>query len=253
MKISLSNLHEAWHGSVRDYYEVRDMKKEFFQEPGYHYAILSYLSTLFNDSVIVDVGTQHGQSAVALAYNQSNKVYTYDIKDWTHKDTLINNPLVNNVEFTLRDCIHTPWGEKEKEIFESSSLIFLDVDPHDGLQEDIFLEFLLEIEWKGILVVDDIRLEIGDSEERQGKGLGHVGAGARGMEEWWESVKVPKYDVTDDYFGHGSGMGVICFNNQELKGFDEMGPTEHASTPRPGRKNYSGGYWPFPRPPRVKP
>ena len=46
-----------------------------------HYcAILTHLSTYFNDSIIVDLGTHTGNSAAALAYNKSNKVYTYDIE-----------------------------------------------------------------------------------------------------------------------------------------------------------------------------
>ena len=44
-----------------------------------HYSVLlSHLSTYFNDSIIVDLGTRDGDSAVALAYNNSNRVYTYD-------------------------------------------------------------------------------------------------------------------------------------------------------------------------------
>tara|TARA_Y100000034_G_scaffold92919_1_gene112344 strand:+ start:1696 stop:2424 length:729 start_codon:yes stop_codon:yes gene_type:complete len=221
MMISLSNLHNEFHGSVRDYYEIRDMKKEFWEEPGYHWAILSYLSTLYNDSTIIDVGTQIGRSAVALAYNPSNKIYTYDIKDWTHENMLINNPLVTNVEFILQDCIYDPWDKKEEELFSSSPLIFLDVDPHDGLQEEIFVESLVEIEWKGILVVDDIRLELADADERHRKGVGRMGAGAKGMINWWNSIELPKYDITDNYFGHESGMGIICFGNQVVVGIDE--------------------------------
>ena len=37
-----------------------------------HYKLLSYLSTLFNNSIIIDIGTHRGSSALALSYNSTN-------------------------------------------------------------------------------------------------------------------------------------------------------------------------------------
>ena len=45
----------------------------------HYYAILAHLSNYFSDSVIVDLGTHTGNSAAALSYNKSNRVYTFDI------------------------------------------------------------------------------------------------------------------------------------------------------------------------------
>ena len=44
-----------------------------------YHIILAHLSTYFNNSIIVDVGTHQGHSAAALAYNKTNEVYTYEI------------------------------------------------------------------------------------------------------------------------------------------------------------------------------
>ena len=55
---------------------------EFYSSPGKeHYKLLSYFSTLFNNSNIIDIGTHEGHSALALSYNRSNKIHTFDIVD----------------------------------------------------------------------------------------------------------------------------------------------------------------------------
>ena len=38
------------------------------------YRLYSYLSTLFNNSVILDIGTYNGRSAISLSHNVSNQV-----------------------------------------------------------------------------------------------------------------------------------------------------------------------------------
>ena len=53
--------------------------KAFGGDIEHYYAILAHLSTYFNDSIIVDLGTHRGGSAAALSYNKSNKVYAFDI------------------------------------------------------------------------------------------------------------------------------------------------------------------------------
>ena len=45
---------------------------EYFQAR--YYVILSHLSTYYNDSVLIDLGTHRGESAAALSYNKSNIV-----------------------------------------------------------------------------------------------------------------------------------------------------------------------------------
>ena len=46
-----------------------------------HYKLLSYFSTLFNNSNILDIGTHTGCSALALSYNSTNTIYSFDIMD----------------------------------------------------------------------------------------------------------------------------------------------------------------------------
>ena len=53
-----------------------------WQEPGIsEYQLYAYLSTKFNDSIILDIGTRYGGSALALSFNESNHVRSYDIEE----------------------------------------------------------------------------------------------------------------------------------------------------------------------------
>ena len=58
------------------------LSDDFHKSPGIqHYKLLAYLSSLFNDVTIIEIGTHVGESAVALAYNKNNIIYTFDIID----------------------------------------------------------------------------------------------------------------------------------------------------------------------------
>ena len=62
---------------------------EFLGKPGKeHYKLLAYLSTTFNFKNIIDIGTHLGNSSLALSYNISNTIYTFDIIDKNIKTAL---------------------------------------------------------------------------------------------------------------------------------------------------------------------
>ena len=52
----------------------------FWDMNRYHkyYRILAYLSTFYDNEILVDIGTRRGHSAASLAYNENNIVYTYN-------------------------------------------------------------------------------------------------------------------------------------------------------------------------------
>lgn len=159
-------------------YELDHNPYYFHMESGKeHYRLLMYVSTLYNDEVIFDVGTNKCMSALALSYNKSNRVKTYDIVK-----LLPENPNVDNIEYIL--------GDSTKDLdLEKCPVIFLDVD-HDGLYEDIFYEHLKSINWKGILILDDIHLN-------------------EPMKKFWNRIEEKKYDITN--IGHWSGTGLVVF------------------------------------------
>jgi hypothetical protein len=143
-----------------------------------HYKLVAHLANNLHNTVVYDIGTYRGLSAIAMASNPTNKVVSYDIEDFLECTT------PTNVEFKIGDCFLDPEMPK-------SPLILLDVDPHDGKFEKKFIEFLIANNYKGMVVCDDIHLNLQ-------------------MEQFWEGVTVKKYDVTE--IGHYSGTGMIIFD-----------------------------------------
>lgn len=154
-----------------------------YGEPGQeHYRLLAWYSTQYEDGTIFcDLGTYRGLSALSLSYNEKCKVKSYDIKNFCH----INIRRRENIEFRIQNCIN------DIDNIIKSPLLFLDIDPHDGVQEKRFLELLIEKEYKGMMLVDDIN------------------ASNVGTAEWWRSITLPKEDVSE--LGHKTGTGIIYF------------------------------------------
>jgi hypothetical protein len=142
-----------------------------------HYKLLAHLANNLHDATIYDIGTYKGLSAIAMASNPSNCVVSYDIGNFLDCTT------PTNVEFKIGDCYLDP-GMLE------SPLISLDVDPHDGEFEKQFISYLVANDYKGIVICDDIHLN-------------------PQMQDFWDSVTVKKFDVTE--VGHYSGTGMIVF------------------------------------------
>ena len=160
---------------------------EFYGEPGaQHYKFLGYLSTLFKGRDIFDVGTHRGASALALAYNVENTVYSFDL---VHDYRI---PQVKNVNYILEDLWNPETRAKWEERLLGSAFIFLDIDPHEGTREFEFYQWLKAKNYRGFLVVDDIW---------------HFQEMRNNL--WYKIPCHEKMDVTD--MGHWSGTGIIQF------------------------------------------
>ena len=76
------------NNQVLDQFEMKNLeylyhKDYYLNLSGTHeYRLYSYLSTFFNNTIILDIGTSFGRSAIALSHNDKNKVITYDVYDW---------------------------------------------------------------------------------------------------------------------------------------------------------------------------
>jgi len=160
-------------------YTKHSLELEFISLPSgnFHSRLLAYISTLFTNTILFDIGTNSGRSALSLAHNTTNKIKSYDVVQildiMYHQD---------NVEYILGD------STKDKDIL-NSPFIFLDVN-HDGIYEYVLYSFLKDINWKGILMLDDIHLN-------------------EPMREFWNSIGKEKYDLTS--VGHWSGTGIVIF------------------------------------------
>jgi len=74
--------------------------------------------------------------------------------------------------------------------------MYLDIDPHDGIQEMIFLDMLRKIKYKGLIMCDDI----------------HINSG---MEVFWSNITEEKFDLSHIGHCHPNGQiygtGLIVF------------------------------------------
>ena len=70
-----------------------------------HYRLLSYISTLYNNENIFDIGTYKGFSSIALGYNPTNKIVSYDILEDGDLWYIKHSNLSDNIEFILGDCV----------------------------------------------------------------------------------------------------------------------------------------------------
>lgn len=158
-----------------------ERKEWFLANTGEHYKFLAFISQALKGQTVFDIGTYYGESATALAYEPTTKVISYDIVDLKR----IKYP-PSNIEFNIGDFRNDPR-------LLSSPFIFVDVDPHDGVQEAEFHKFFVESGYKGITVWDDIHL-------------------SPPMNNWWNSLEgnsISKIDITE--IGHHSGTGMIIY------------------------------------------
>jgi hypothetical protein len=177
-KIDLSQFKEV----VSEYY------KQYFYLPSgeEHYRLLIKISSFFNDTNIIDLGTHLCSSAVALSYNNSNIIHSFDIKDYDESKNIKEKLTGSNIKFYTTNILQT-----NQDLLLSSPLIFIDVD-HNGETEKQIIECFKQNKYKGITIWDDIYLH-------------------DGMRYFWnETCKdFEKYDIS--HIGHWSGTGLIIF------------------------------------------
>ena len=149
------------------------------------YRLYAWLSTQFNNTTILDVGTRTGGSALALSYNETNKVMSYDLQEQGASSGISKS----NVQFNIKD-----FREDDTLDFDNISIIMLDVDPHDGVQEEEMFEWFEEKEWKGLVLLDDIGPQWPE------------------IEDFWNRITFPKLNVTE--VGHMSGTGLVNFDEK---------------------------------------
>tara|TARA_A100001035_G_scaffold223329_1_gene183801 strand:- start:1503 stop:2102 length:600 start_codon:yes stop_codon:yes gene_type:complete len=148
------------------------------------YRLYAWLSKQFNNTTILDVGTRTGGSALALSYNEKNQVISYDLMEQGASQIQKDNITWKIQDFRSDDTLD----------WKNISIIMIDVDPHDGVQEVEMMEFLNEVGWKGIMLLDDI------------------GPGWPEVQDMWDEIPEEKLDVTE--IGHMSGTGLVNFGGK---------------------------------------
>ena len=36
------------------------------------------------------------------------------------------------------------------------------------------------------------------------------------MRKWWNTINLPKHNISSNHYASGTGTGIICFDNQEV-------------------------------------
>jgi hypothetical protein len=158
-----------------------EYRNYFLDVPGKeHYKLLMYISTLFNNTTLLDIGSYKGCSALALSYNPSNIVHSFDVGTY-----LQITEVPTNVQFYIGYATDPTYTD----LILNSPFIMLDT-AHDGIFERLFHNHLLRLNWNGILCLDDIHLN-------------------QEMKLYWESITEPKVDISE--YGHWSGTGLVFF------------------------------------------
>jgi hypothetical protein len=160
--------------------------------PGEHYKLLAGFVLVMQPTVVIDIGTFNGLSALALKQHlpENGKVVTFDIMPWNVlPDTALRPFDFEDGRLTqfVEDLADPAIVRKHKPLLESAQLIFMD-GPHDGVTEErMIANFrLLNFVSSPILVFDDIRLW--------------------SLLKFWRELPFPKLDLTS--FGHWSGTGI---------------------------------------------
>lgn len=198
MRITRSDLLTVDLGRLRPLVATPE---EFFAS-GEHYRLLAHLSTRVRGGPIVDVGTHRGDSALALSYG-GGRVFSLDVEDRAG-----GRPHPDNVTRHIDD-VFTPAGRARWEsILLGSSIIFVDVDPHDGERERELVKWLQGRDYRGLIVLDDIW---------------HFKAM---RDHLWYRIE-PKYRTDATAVGHWSGTGIVSFGDRvDVEGDGKPGDTD---------------------------
>ena len=91
MKIILKDVYHENLNYLKNKISNKHHQDLLLQKPGInHYCLLSYLSKKINNSLIVELGTYAGTSALALSVNPTNIIETYDLSGDPY--SIINTP-----------------------------------------------------------------------------------------------------------------------------------------------------------------
>jgi predicted O-methyltransferase YrrM len=155
------------------------------------YRLYSYLTTFFNNTTILDIGTSDGRSAVALSYNTTNTVLSYDIVNRIPENHRIYSK--SNIKFHIKNV----FDDLTEELIKNVKIVMIDIDHYETIETYIIAR-LKELNFSGLIILDDTTNHP-DPEVNVC------------MNRLWNNIKEVKYDFTP--FGHWSGTGIIVMND----------------------------------------
>jgi hypothetical protein len=174
---------------------------DFWEHAGkQHYQLLAFFSLLYNNADIIDIGTHVGSSALALSYNPTNRIHTFDIADKITGTDFEKNSYRErqNITYYFENLFDASIRKKFERLIKNSKIIMVDADPHDGNTEIQFYRLLRDMKYKGIVIWDDVLFY------NQYPGM---------CQFWQQTVENDyKFDLTS--LGHFSGTGLVIFSEK---------------------------------------
>ena len=174
-----------------NYYE----EKSGIQE----YRLYSYLSTFFNNTTILDIGTFDGRSAIALSHNENNKIISYDICNHINNN---HHQIYSkkNISFNIKNVL----DDLNEELIKNVKIVMIDIDHYETI-ETVIINKLKQLNFSGLIILDDI--------------TNHPDPVMNlCMNKLWNNITDTKYDFTK--YGHWSGTGIIVMNDDITFNFE---------------------------------
>jgi hypothetical protein len=175
------------------------LNHEYLVDPTYYdsksgvneYRLYSYLTTFFNNITILDIGTLTGRSSIALSYNETNKVISYDIHNHINNN---NHPIYtkNNVSYNIKNV----FDDLNEDFIKNVKIIMIDIDHYETI-ETLIINKLKELNFSGLIILDD-------TTNHPDPLINEC------MNRLWNNITDTKYDMTK--YGHISGTGIIIIN-----------------------------------------
>lgn len=172
------------------------------QWPGEHYRLLAALVRLLKPSLIVEIGTYRGHSALAMLPElESNaRIVTMDVVAWTDIPECLLRPedfQDGRLVQVIADIGDAREAERHADLIRSADLVFVDAAKDGSLERRILANFEAVGLKDGVVVLfDDIRVW--------------------NMLDIWRGITRPKLDVTS--LGHYSGTGLVDWSGSSRAG-----------------------------------
>lgn len=194
LSLSLKAIEQAASVELGDIITRNQQAKDYANLwPGEHYRLLAGLMLALKPSVVIEIGTSTGLSALCLKkfLPQDGKLITFDIISWyQYPDTLLRKEDFEDGQLVqyVADLSLDIEMQKHIPILQEAELIFIDAT-HDGKLEAELLQMLEKIVFKNkvFILFDDIKVWT--------------------MLKMWREISHPKIDLTS--FGHWSGTGLV--------------------------------------------
>lgn len=199
---------------VKDYTTERYVKHLLNDAGEEHYAFLNYMSSTYGDCRhFTDIGTRYVTSSLALGSNRKSPVWTFDLPDSKERKAAFRGKTEEEwqkqvrknaeVDITFHNLDLMKVSDLELKKYLGTWFVMLDTHhlPDTVPFEREFFQRMLDVSFKGILLLDDIHLN-------------------KEMKRWWKELQdnsekgglFKTYDVTK--VGHYSGTGLVDFSGK---------------------------------------